>query len=115
MHECAGRSPRSGRWSLARRGLAMDLAGRKFLVAVLLSLLAASSAAAQLLQEIPDATYYLAVQSIYAGEYRQAERALRRESQHGVRAGQTRWIDSICHHTMLGEVLYQQGRNGEAL
>ena len=32
-----------------------------------------------------------------------------------MQAGQARWIDSICYHAMLGEVLYQQGRNAEAL
>ena len=78
-------------------------------------MLAASPAAAQLGDEIPGAPYYIAAQAIYSGEYRDAERALRREAQRGVRAGQTRWIDAICHHAMLGEVLYQQGRNGEAL
>jgi hypothetical protein len=94
----------------------MDLTARRLVAAViLLPMLAASPAAAQLGDEIPGATYYVATQAIYAGEYREAERALRREAQRGVRAGQTRWIDAICHHAMLGEVLYQQGRNGEAL
>jgi hypothetical protein len=93
----------------------MDLTARRFVVAALLSLLPVSPAVAQLGEAIPGAPYYLATRAIYAGEYREAERALRREAQRGVRAGQTRWIDSLCHHAMLGEVLYHQGRNGEAL
>ena len=31
------------------------------------------------------------------------------------RSGQTNWIDSICYHAMLGEVLYAEGRNADAL
>ncbi len=59
--------------------------------------------------------YYLAVQTFYAGEYLDAERGLRRETRRGIRTVQARWIDSICYHAMLGEVLYHQGRNAEAL
>jgi CHAT domain len=82
--------------------------------AVLIATLA-PPAAAQVGDDIPRAPYYLAVQTFYAGEYRDAERGLRRETQRGVRTAQARWIDSICYHTMLGEVLYHQGRNQEAL
>src|SRR3972149_2196770 len=93
----------------------MEVTARKALGAVLLSTLAVSPAAAQLGDDIPHAPYYLAVRAFYSGEYRDAERALQRETQRGVRAGQARWIDSICYHAMLGEVLYHQGRNAEAL
>jgi len=93
----------------------MDPIARKFFVALLLATLAASPAIAQPGEAIPGAAYYIAAQAIYAGEYREAERELRRESQRGVRVGQTRWVDSICHHAMLGEALYQQGRNADAL
>jgi hypothetical protein len=93
--------------------MALD-AGRP-LFALMLSLLATSSAAAQLGDEIPHAPYYAAAQAIYAGDYRTAARELVRETQHGVHTTQTRWIDSICYYAMLGEVLYHQGRNAEAL
>lgn len=93
----------------------MDLTARKISCAILLSTLAASPAAAQLTDDIPGAPYFIAVEAFYSGEYRDAERALRRETQRGVRAGQTRWIDAICTHAMLGEVLYHQGRNQQAL
>ena len=66
-------------------------------------------------RRFPHAPYYAAAEAFYLGEYRDAERTLRRETQRGVRAGQVRWIDSICYHAMLGEVLYHQGRNAEAL
>src|SRR5690242_11517476 len=88
----------------------------RYLVAVCtIALLAALPAAAQLTDEIPHAPYYAGAQAFYAGEYRTAERELRRETQHGVRAAQSRWIDSICYHAMLGEVLYHEGRNAESL
>lgn len=93
----------------------MNLAARRFCAGWLVLLLAASAAPAQLDDEVPHATYYLAVEAFYAGEYRTAERELRRETRQGIRTTQARWIDSICYHSMLGEVLYHQGRNPEAL
>jgi hypothetical protein len=93
----------------------MDLTARIFLGSVLLSSLAAMPAAGQLSEEIPHAPYYAGAEALYMGEYRDAEQVLRRETQRGVRAGQVRWIDAICHHAMLGEVLYHQGRNADAL
>ena len=83
--------------------------------ALLLAVLAAAPARGQLGEAIPGPAYYVAVDAFYMGEYRDAERALRRETQRGVHSVQGRWIDSICYHAMLGEVLYQQGRNAEAL
>jgi hypothetical protein len=84
-------------------------------VAVLIASLAAAPASAQVGDDIPRAPYYLAVQTFYAGDYMDAERGLRRETRRGIRTVQARWIDSICYHAMLGEVLYHQGRNAEAL
>lgn len=84
-------------------------------VSALLALLSATSTFAQLMDEIPHAPYYAAVEAFHGGEYKTAERELRREAQRGVRTAQTRWIDSICYHAMLGEVLYQEGRNADAL
>ena len=63
---------------------------------------------------MPDPGYYIAVNEFYAGQYRDAERVFRRMTRTGMQAAQARWIDSICYNSMLGEVLYQQGRNAEA-
>lgn len=93
----------------------MRFQARVLISALLLVLLAANQSRAQLQDAIPHASYFAAAQALYAGEYRTAERELRRETQHGVRAGQSRWIDSICYHTMLGETLYHEGRNAESL
>ena len=91
----------------------MDSIARSCTVGVLLALLAANDVRAQLNDEIPHLSYYAAKEALYSGEYQDAERALRRER--GMRTGQTNWIDAICYHAMLGEVLFQQGRNAEAL
>ncbi|MGE3244576.1 MAG: hypothetical protein AB7I57_26170, partial [Pirellulales bacterium] len=64
---------------------------------------------------MPDPGYYIAVNEYYAGQYRDAERVFRRLTRSGVQAAQARWIDTICYQAMLGEVLYQEGRNAEAL
>ena len=93
----------------------MDLKAGRLLVASMLAALAASPVRAQLDDEVPHASYYLSTDAFYGGEYRDAERELRRETRRGIRTSQTNWIDSICYHTMLGEVLYQQGRNADAL
>lgn len=93
----------------------MDLTAGKPLAAVVLALLAASTAVAQLGDEIPRPSYYAASQAIYTGEYRTAARELGRETQRGIHTPQTRWIDSVCYYAMYGEVLYHQGRNAEAL
>jgi hypothetical protein len=80
-----------------------------------LALLVIRPVAAQQGEDVPGISYWRAVDALYAGEYRDAERALRRETNRGIQTTQTRWIDSICYRAMLGEVLYQQGRNPEAL
>ena len=88
---------------------------RPFAWALVLALLVIRPVAAQQGEDVPGVSYWRAVEAIYAGEYRDAERALRRETNRGIQTTQPRWIDSICYRAMLGEVLYQQGRNPEAL
>jgi hypothetical protein len=94
----------------------MKLIASNLCLAVALPLLAVSPALSQIGgDQIPSAAYYVAVEAFYSGEYRDAEKALRRETQRGFRAGQARWIDAICFHAMLGEVLFHEGRNAESL
>ncbi len=93
----------------------MDLIARYLSLAMVLGLAISDSARAQLGSTIPNPSYFLASDAIYSGDYRGAERGLRRETQLGFRVGQTRWVDSICSNALLGEVLFQQGRNHEAL
>ncbi len=64
---------------------------------------------------IPSRSYYLAVQSLYQGNYSGAERVFRSELRGAIKTPQSRWIDSICYHAMLGEAYFLQGRNAESL
>src|SRR4051812_41977811 len=93
----------------------MDLKAGNAFAAIVLALLVAGTAAAQLGDEIPHGSYYAAVRAVYSGEYKTAAKELARETQRGIHSPTTRWIDSICYYAMLGEVLYHQGRNTEAL
>lgn len=65
---------------------------------------------------VPSLTYFRAIERLYKGEYRDAERALTREVRGSIKIGVTdRWLDAIAYHAMLGETYYQQGRLAEAL
>lgn len=73
------------------------------------------SAIAQLGSTVPPTSHHIAVELLYAGEYRRAERAFRSDLRGGVKTLQSRWVDSICFQTMLGETYYQQGNNAASL
>jgi tetratricopeptide (TPR) repeat protein len=80
-----------------------------------LALLSPSQARAELGEDIPKTGYYLAVTELYTGDYRHAERDLRSFDRGAIKTVNARWIDSICYHAMVGESLYHEGRNSEAL
>jgi hypothetical protein len=83
--------------------------------AMLALLFPAGEAAAQIGDEFPGADYHLAVQAFYSGEYRDAEQELRRAAVRASRSTLPQRFDLVCYHAMLGEMLYHQGRNTEAL
>lgn len=85
------------------------------LAAALTPLALLSPASAQLSRVVPADSYFLAVEQLYRAEYRRATRGLQAEVRSAIRTVTTRWIDSICYHTALGEALYLQGRHREAL
>ncbi|NOZ39589.1 MAG: hypothetical protein GXP24_05105 [Planctomycetes bacterium] len=66
---------------------------------------------------VPSIAYFHAIERLYKGDYRDAQRTFEREIRSGaIRIGVTqRWIDSIAYHAMLGETYYQQGRLDAAL
>lgn len=108
-HDCPSRS----KIGIGTALLSQLVVGQLFAAIVAMAL--PTTALGQFRDVVPRVSYYLAIDELYSGEYRNAERDLRREVNHGVRTVQARWIDSICHHAMLGEVLFNQGRNAEAL
>ncbi len=66
---------------------------------------------------VPSVAYFHAIERLYKGDYRDAERTFGRELRSGaIKIGVAqRWIDSIAYHAMLGETYYQQGRLDVAL
>ena len=65
---------------------------------------------------IPTQTYFNAIEELYRGEYRDAQRDFLYEVKGSVKIGVTqRWIDAICYHAMLGETFYHYGQPAEAL
>jgi CHAT domain-containing protein len=92
---------------------------RQFLVPVLVFIgvyLAGSAAYPQVGErQAPSPTYYLIFREFYAGNYKGALEGFQSEARSCIKAGQSRWIDSICYETMIGECFYQTGILDKAL
>ncbi|HEY4233071.1 MAG TPA: CHAT domain-containing protein [Lacipirellulaceae bacterium] len=84
-------------------------------LALLLGLFVAAPARAELGEDIPKPAYYSAINELYNGDYHHAERDFRNLVRGAIKTVNARWIDSICYHAMLGEALFHEGRNPEAL
>ena len=61
----------------------------------------------------PRNDYWHAMSAFNEGEFRTAATAFSRTSR--VKSTDGEWIDSICHHAMLGECFYQMGQARQAL
>jgi len=70
---------------------------------------------AQLERHTPTLRYQAAFSDFYEGEYGDALDVFRDEARGAIKTPQSRWIDSICYETMVGECYYQMGRLREAL
>ncbi|MHC4405238.1 MAG: tetratricopeptide repeat protein, partial [Planctomycetota bacterium] len=75
---------------------------------------AARPALAQV-EAAPTASYLLTFHSFYDGEYKDALRQFQDEWRGAIKTHQSRWIDSICYHTMIGECYYHMGQPDDAL
>ncbi|NLY02465.1 MAG: CHAT domain-containing protein [Rhodopirellula sp.] len=64
---------------------------------------------------VPPLTYYSAFGDFYDGEYKDALKDFQDEWRGAIKNVQTRWIDSICYHTMMGECYYHMGDLDQAL
>jgi len=91
-------------------------------VALMLSSYGTSSAWGQVrgrqtvaLGGIPSNFYFAAFNLLDNGEYEEALETFDSELHGALVVGLSRWIDSICYHTMVGETLYRMGRNEEAV
>ena len=63
---------------------------------------------------VPTAGYHAAFAEYYDGDYRTALERFRSEARGAVKTVNSRWIDSICYETMIGECYYQIGANDDA-
>ncbi len=63
----------------------------------------------------PSPLYFAYFSPFYDGDYREALKGFQSEYRSGIKTPTSRWIDSICYLTMVGECQYQMGRYGEAL
>ncbi|MCA9246185.1 MAG: hypothetical protein KDA42_03690 [Planctomycetales bacterium] len=66
-------------------------------------------------KSVPPLSYYYAKNELYSGEYGDALRGFQDESRGAIKTTQSRWIDSICYYSMIGECYYQIGEYGNAL
>ena len=68
------------------------------------------------MRSIPTDTYFAAIGTLYdQGDYALALKQFQEEWRGAVKTVQSRWIDSICYHTMMGECYYQMGELDQAL
>jgi CHAT domain-containing protein/tetratricopeptide (TPR) repeat protein len=63
----------------------------------------------------PSAAYYSAFGLFYNGDYKDALDAFLAEGRGAIKTVESRWIDSICYHTMAGECYYHVGDLPQAL
>ena len=63
----------------------------------------------------PSISYHSIFYDFYDGEYRDALDRFAEEWRGAIKTPQTRWIDSICYSTMMGECYYHTGQLDKAL
>ena len=64
---------------------------------------------------VPTALYHAAFAPYYEGQYKDALDMFTEEWRRGIKTPTSRWIDSICYCTMMGECYYQMGQLEQAL
>ena len=91
-------------------------------LAAFFALPSGSSAQSQLPQSglprrrvVPTDEYLTHFYRFYEGRYSDALRDFRRDGRRSIKTPTSRWIDSICYHTMTGESHYHMGQLAEAL
>lgn len=63
----------------------------------------------------PSQAYFATFGLYYDGEFGDALDSFANEGRGAIKTVESRWIDSICYETMIGECHYQMGNLGEAL
>lgn len=88
-----------------------------FVAPLLLLAFLPSAALAQRQQQraVPHDDYFLVLQAMHSGIYRESIRDMQDVAGGGIRSTEGRWIDSICYHARLGECYYHLGDLPSAL
>ena len=63
----------------------------------------------------PTLAYHAAFANFYDGDYRDALDTYMTEGRGAIKSSQSRWIDSICYETMVGECYFEMGQLSKAL
>ena len=58
----------------------------------------------------PTDTYFSHFAYLYDGDYAEALRAFNSDLGSSIKSSESRWIDSICYYTMIGECYYHLGQ-----
>jgi tetratricopeptide (TPR) repeat protein len=66
-------------------------------------------------RRVPNLLYLASFRDFYDGDYERALKDFKAASRGAIRTTQSRWIDSICYHTMQGECYYHMGKPAQAL
>lgn len=90
-------------------------ARQRLVIALVLLCVSPQVASAQISRVKPGQSYFATIETLYDAQYTRAARGFQGELRGAIRTANTRWIDSICYYTMLGESLYLQGAYGPAL
>lgn len=64
---------------------------------------------------IPSQAYFNHFAALYDGDYQAAFEGFKSDLSGAIKTSQSRWIDSICYYTMIGECYYRMGKLDEAL
>lgn len=64
---------------------------------------------------IPSVEYWMTMPLFLDGDYREALDGFKFCGRGAKKTAASRWLDSICYHTMVGECYYQMGQNRAAL
>jgi tetratricopeptide (TPR) repeat protein len=66
-------------------------------------------------RDVPTVSYHVTMTPFYEGDYEDALDEFLAEGRGAIKTAQSRWIDSICYHTMSGECYYHMGELPQAL
>lgn len=65
--------------------------------------------------DVPNQLYTTGFAPFYDGDFATAGKTFQESGSRSIKAGEARWVDNVCYHTMVGECYYRMGDMTEAL